>query len=250
MDIVPENLSQCAFNFDELNAQPVEQPVYKPTESQDTSQKRCYKCKEYKSRAPENFGPDKRSTDGFRNICKPCRRIEYKEALERNPDMEKERYKRRYVTFESVEARREYRAKHMRKYRKEKKAGGMCGQCCARPVEQGRLCDQCRKYRNTKNEEYRSKWPQYDKSERDKLRQEVLDAYGNKCKCCGETQQEFLAIDHVNNDGAEHRREIRRPIYRWLRQNGFPQDRFQILCHNCNMAKAMYGMCPHQVKSS
>jgi hypothetical protein len=82
------------------------------------------------------------------------------------------------------------------------------------------------------------------------LRQRVLDAYGNRCMCCGETTPEFLGIDHVNNDGGAHRRELKgygRSINRWLSMNGFPQDgRFQLLCHNCNMAKGAYGSCPHQ----
>lgn len=83
-----------------------------------------------------------------------------------------------------------------------------------------------------------------------KVREEVLAAYGGRCACCGETTSEFLTIDHVNNDGAAHRREIGGyglSIYRWLRREGFPQDgRFQILCHNCNQAKGLYGTCPHQ----
>jgi hypothetical protein len=82
-----------------------------------------------------------------------------------------------------------------------------------------------------------------------KLRQDALDAYGNKCACCGEATPEFLGIDHVNNDGEAHRAELKgygRSIYRWLRMQGFPQDgRFQLLCHNCNVAKGCYGGCPH-----
>lgn len=81
------------------------------------------------------------------------------------------------------------------------------------------------------------------------LRARVLAAYGGACKCCGEETPEFLAIDHVNNDGESHRREVLkgygRAIYRWLEKSGYPQDRFQLLCHNCNMAKGLYGGCPH-----
>jgi len=80
------------------------------------------------------------------------------------------------------------------------------------------------------------------------LRREVLLAYGNVCACCGEKEEIFLAIDHVNNDGAEHRRELRGVssafFYRWLKKNGFPPG-FQTLCHNCNWAKSRGG-CPHQ----
>jgi predicted restriction endonuclease len=84
---------------------------------------------------------------------------------------------------------------------------------------------------------------------REKLRTEVLAHYGHRCACCGETENRFLSIDHINNDGAEHRRQSKlqagNPMYRWLKKNNFPQD-FQLLCHNCNMAKGFYGQCPHE----
>jgi hypothetical protein len=34
-------------------------------------------------------------------------------------------------------------------------------------------------------------------------------------------------------------------IYSWLIQNNFPGG-YQVLCHNCNMAKAFYKVCPHK----
>ncbi len=88
-----------------------------------------------------------------------------------------------------------------------------------------------------------------------RLRLGILDGYGGRCACCGETTPEFLAIDHINNDGAAHRASLsmgrKSPdpmgFYRWLRDNGYPRDRFQLLCHNCNSAKAWYGACPHSL---
>lgn len=38
-----------------------------------------------------------------------------------------------------------------------------------------------------------------------RLKLEVLAGYGGKCICCGETHPAFLTVDHINNDGAEHR---------------------------------------------
>jgi hypothetical protein len=81
----------------------------------------------------------------------------------------------------------------------------------------------------------------------------VYDAYGGyKCACCGETEPLFLSIDHVNNDGAEHRRKLGikggTEIYRWLIKNDFP-DGFQVLCYNCQQGKRLNnGVCPHQVR--
>jgi len=74
----------------------------------------------------------------------------------------------------------------------------------------------------------------------------LLEHYGKSCACCGETIFEFLTIDHINNNGAEHRRKIgRSETYKWLIENNFPEG-FQILCMNCNSAKGFYGKCPHE----
>ena len=59
------------------------------------------------------------------------------------------------------------------------------------------------------------------------LRMTALENYGGKdfkCKCCGQKKIEFLCIDHINNNGAEHRKSIKRaPIYSWLKQNNYPK---------------------------
>ena len=78
-----------------------------------------------------------------------------------------------------------------------------------------------------------------------RLRREALAHYGGKCACCGEKQYEFLVIDHVNGGGNKHRKSIKNKFYDWLKQNDFPKG-FQVLCHNCNMAKGFYGICPHK----
>ena len=82
-----------------------------------------------------------------------------------------------------------------------------------------------------------------------KVKKEVLAHYGGQCACCSENTYEFLTMDHMNNDGAAHRRAdklARWNIYRWLKQNGFPKD-FQILCANCHLAKSFFGACPHKL---
>ena len=68
-----------------------------------------------------------------------------------------------------------------------------------------------------------------DRSERRKrYRTDAINAYGGRCACCGETHIDMLTIDHVNNDGNVHRKELgRKDFYIWLRDNGYPKDRFQ-----------------------
>lgn len=58
------------------------------------------------------------------------------------------------------------------------------------------------------------------------IREQVITAFGGKCQCCGETDHRFLTLDHINGR----------------------KDKFQILCFNCNCAKGIYGICPHQEK--
>lgn len=78
------------------------------------------------------------------------------------------------------------------------------------------------------------------------IRAEIVEAYGSECACCGESEARFLTIDHINNDGAKHRREIGAAIYLWLKKNGFPKNGFQLLCCNCNFGRQFNGgICPH-----
>lgn len=80
-----------------------------------------------------------------------------------------------------------------------------------------------------------------------KLQKIVFDHYGNECACCGESEPIFLSIDHVNNDGAEHRKEIGvgHILFRWIIDNDFPKT-LQLLCCNCNLGKHRNGgVCPH-----
>jgi hypothetical protein len=82
------------------------------------------------------------------------------------------------------------------------------------------------------------------------LKDEVMQAYGGMCKCCGESHLAFLTIDHIHNDGATHRKTISpSALYKWLKKEGFPQDDFQCLCFNCNFAKSRNpGGCPHEIE--
>lgn len=83
-----------------------------------------------------------------------------------------------------------------------------------------------------------------------RIRDETLAHYSGgvvRCACCGESQPEFLALDHINGDGARQRLEIRRSgnsFYAWLKTLGFPPG-LQVLCHSCNGAKGRKEACPH-----
>jgi hypothetical protein len=92
---------------------------------------------------------------------------------------------------------------------------------------------------------YKAKRLAYAKSVKDL----VFNHYGGyKCSCCGETEENFLSIDHINGGGNDQRKILGAggyALYRWIINNDFPEG-FRVLCMNCNWAKGIFGTCPHQ----
>lgn len=84
----------------------------------------------------------------------------------------------------------------------------------------------------------------------DGARRKILKHYGNICNCCGESEEKFLTIDHINNDVGFDRytngkRIGGRNLYVKIVSSGFPET-YQLLCMNCNFGKRMNnGICPH-----
>ena len=71
---------------------------------------------------------------------------------------------------------------------------------------------------------------------------------GGSCACCGETEKTMLEIDHINNDGSRHRESSGGSVgtYNDIVAQGFPRDKFQVLCSNCNHSKRRnMGVCAH-----
>lgn len=89
----------------------------------------------------------------------------------------------------------------------------------------------------------------WQKAYRAKLRAEMISAYGGKCNCCGESTTEFLQLDHTENDGHLDRKahKTSNKLFAILKGLGWPTNRYQLLCANCNFGKLMNGgVCPHQ----
>lgn len=150
----------------------------------------------------------------------------------------------------------------------------MCQQC--KNVD-GKECQ--RKYKleyNARKQLWRKTHPEEDKARRVKEREQLysdtgrlekrrdagkrkrrmfrefaLRMYGDhQCACCKEHRYEFLAIDHMNNDGGKHRKSMKgysSKFIKWLIDDY--REGFQVLCHNCNCARGFYGYCPHKKES-
>jgi len=91
------------------------------------------------------------------------------------------------------------------------------------------------------------------KIERTRTKTQVMTHYSNsdkpECFCCGETQLEFLTLDHRNNDGNIERKKGLpggARLYDKLKAQKFPEG-YQVMCFNCNCGRAINnGICPHK----
>lgn len=161
-----------------------------------------------------------------------CNNTECKKCRNARSDYQKRAYKNGTTSKGST---------YVLKNRAKRLSQGLCGRCGKHPFDAGKkTCSLCL-----------NRVKALEKEAKDK----VYAAYGGYvCNCCGETTKEFLTIDHIDNDGAEHRRKTKTVggagLYRWIIKNHFPKT-FQILCYNCNCGKKHNGgICPHENKLS
>lgn len=134
--------------------------------------------------------------------------------------------------FSSGKCKKHYNYYYSKKKCENARLRNLCASCFSdKPLFTKTRCFECRE------------------KEKDRDRQQkrtVYEHYGNKCVCCGEVEEAFLTIDHINNNGAEHRKKVHSGrFYRWIIENNYPND-LQILCHNCQWGRRKCGICPHQ----
>lgn len=149
----------------------------------------------------------------------------------------------RYKDGDEMLYGKEYREKNnasIRAFRARRKASGVCLRCEA-PAKNGRVHCEAHLAVITDAEMRRF----------NAVRDTVLNHYGAKCACCGESHRAMLTLDHIAEDGQAHRSKIKagtnatKRVYADVIAQGFPPS-FQILCLSCNMAKSRNGgVCPH-----
>lgn len=65
----------------------------------------------------------------------------------------------------------------------------------------------------------------------------VFTKLGDKCIECGFADKRALHIDHINNDGYEHRKKNTSATQRLRDVINDKDEKYQILCANCNFIK-------------
>lgn len=89
----------------------------------------------------------------------------------------------------------------------------------------------------------KQRYAHYAADYRDKLKAEMVEAYGGKCVACGITSPVVLCLDHINDDAWIEKEEFGlnarggHKHYARLKQQGWPKDRHQLMCYNCNAEK-------------
>ncbi len=105
-----------------------------------------------------------------------------------------------------------------------------------------------------KTRAYRKKHPEriraYSRKWSQKLKRTIIELYGGNCNCCGETELEFLSIDHIKGGGRKELRKLNIRVtsfYRWLRKQPLNRRRYRVLCMNCQCGFKFGRTCPHKL---
>jgi hypothetical protein len=207
--------------------------------------KTCRSCGETKPLA--EFHVRKDSKDGYRNDCKLCVNMRSAQWVRDHPE-QAAKSRRQYATAKPEvgrAAKKRYVEAHPERRREQVKKSR---------AKHGDARRTWAKANYAKNQE---RILEQVKASQRKARMEVLIHYSGdppSCACCGETEYAFLTLDHVNGDGAAHRRRERitsrgvvgggTRLVAWIRRNNYPEG-FRVLCANCNGALGFYGYCPH-----
>ena len=155
----------------------------------------------------------------------------------RNPEKFKAKGKRAYL-----KQREKWLAKQHFKYHNDKEYHVI------------RLSKQ-KKYREENKELVNKRTRVSAKKTRLNLKIKVFSEYSKKslssnvpcCTCCRESILKFLTLDHIEGrKKMGHSRSLGGyKLQLWARENNYP-DTLQVLCYNCNLAKSLFGKCPHQ----
>ena len=101
--------------------------------------------------------------------------------------------------------------------------------------------ERLRPYKAANMRRYRAENPEkYRKQSREakaKLKNAVFDMYGRECSECGFEDIRALTLDHIENNGAEERKELgERGVYLRATEKYRPNE-YRILCMNCQFIK-------------
>jgi hypothetical protein len=99
--------------------------------------------------------------------------------------------------------------------------------------------DEHRRYHSDYRAKYRSKLLVSQAQRNAGFKESAINMYSNGeavCRWCGHGDMDVLCLDHIANNGGQHRKSVGIHMYNWLRKHDYPEG-FQVLCMNCNWKK-------------
>jgi hypothetical protein len=129
----------------------------------------------------------------------------------------------------------------MKQLRQFRKSNGLCIVCakpsvttiCVGCLERSRI-RKAKRYQRIVN----SGQPHPNTAKAHTAKLLVMNHYGPQCKSCQTSNLAFLTLDHIDNNGAAHRKQTNggANLYSKLITAGYPEG-YQCLCWNCNYRK-------------
>ena len=199
---------------------------------QEQATKRCPACGESKPATFEFFYRTKSKTDGLQTYCRPCFNAKAIPHIGKAQRRSLELAAQGAVTEKNCRGcgRRLPLSAFSPNARKYYGVASRCRECAA-AKEQER--------RDTNGDEIRASARQKNRETRLAVLRHYSGAEVPACACCGATYFPHLTLDHIAQDGAHQRRELKLPwgsrFYSWLKQHDYP-DGLRVLCFNCNVA--------------
>ena len=171
-------------------------------------------------------------------------------------------YAKDYAKRKESEGYKKMKAESDQKYRERLRAEGLLSEMyrktylksISNPVNVEKRRELNKKYVSENRAIVLEKNAAHARRIRDHYRDIIFNHYSNndiKCANCGIDVYSVLCLDHINNDGADHKRRLNKngkkllgtsDLYRDIIKNNFP-DNFQVLCFNCNYHKEFMRRC-------
>jgi hypothetical protein len=206
----------------------------------------CTVCGEEKPLSEFSFTTSIRQWDSW---CFPCKRryaASYRDRIKKDPALQAKRKAVLQEWYRKLRSDSVRWAKHLAEQRERRKAKWRDDPDYRRSVKSK---NNRARLRRMQNPIAHASYLEKTRAKTREMKSIVFQSYGNRCSCCGESEQSFLVIDHVNGGGAVHRKAKRIGVafYRLVIKEGFP-DTYRILCCNCNWGRFVNGgTCPHQL---
>lgn len=158
---------------------------------------------------------------------------------------ERKKYRRTYYSeHKSKEQRqqKEYRLTHKDDIREQKKRAYASNREGVRSRQQAY-------YAKTRTKHLARMKENHTKRIR-KIRSQLFSVFGSQCQCCGESNERFLTLHHINGGGNKTRREKGREPSLVAAVKSRDKAAYQILCFNCHIGMhANGGTCPHKAET-